>query len=205
MLKLSELTRQMSAMLWLILQCMLAAHQTRALTVSDVTAETYAEYYNYVDLTHRLQSLSRKHARISSLSSIGRSAEDRELWVMRVTADLGADVPGKPRVKYVGNIHGDEALSRQVLVYLIEYLLTRYDRDMRVTELVNRTDIYIMPSMNPDGFERAEQGDCTGTSEARQNAKHYDLDNSFTHQPSGTTLNDIPEVTAVMKWILEKK
>lgn len=126
---------------------------------------------------------------------------------MRVTLDPGVDVPGKPRFKYVGNMHGDEALSRQVLMYLIEYLLTQYDRDARVTELVNRTDIYIMPSMNPDGFERAEEGNCTGGSDARENANHYDLNRSFPDQyePPGTVLNDIPEVAAVMKWILEKK
>lgn len=196
-------------MLWVILQhiLILAPHQTEGLTNNDVNAETYAEYYNYVDLTDRLQSLSQKYAHICSLSNIGKSVEGRELWVMRVTTDPSADVPGKPRFKYVGNIHGDEALSRQVLVYLIEYLLTQYDRDALVTELVNRTDIYIMPSMNPDGFETAKEGGCTGSSEARENAKHYDLNRSFPdrYDPSGTTLNDIPEVTAVMKWILEKK
>ncbi|XP_056586913.1 carboxypeptidase D, b isoform X2 [Triplophysa dalaica] len=184
----------------------MASHQTLGLKNNEVNEETYAAYYNYVDLTDRLQSLSQKYAHICSLSSIGQSVEGRELWVMRVTTDPRIDVPGKPRFKYVGNIHGDESLSRQVLVYLIEHLLTRYNRDARVTELVNRTDIYIMPSMNPDGFERAEEGDCAGSSEARQNAKHYDLNRSFPDQfePSGTVY-DIPEVTAVMKWILEKK
>ncbi len=87
---------------------------------------------------------------------------------MRITTNPTTDVPGKPRFKYVGNIHGDEALSRQLLVYLIEYLLTQYGRDVSVTELVKRTDIYIMASMNPDGFERAVEGDCTGSSEGRE-------------------------------------
>uniref|UniRef100_A0A672RRC1 Carboxypeptidase D, b n=1 Tax=Sinocyclocheilus grahami TaxID=75366 RepID=A0A672RRC1_SINGR len=158
-------------------------------------------------MTDRLQRFSQKYAHICSLSSIGQSVEGRELWVMRITTNQTADEPGKPRFKYVGNIHGDEALSRQLSVYLIEYLLTQYGRDVRVTELVDRTDIYIMASMNPDGSERAVEGDCSGSSEGRENAKHYDLDKSFSDRDESfsKTSEDLPEVTAVMKWILEKK
>ncbi|XP_067280884.1 carboxypeptidase D, b [Pseudorasbora parva] len=171
---------------------------------NKVNEETYQGYYNYAAMTDRLQRFSLEYSHICSLSSIGQSVEGRELWVTRITTNPSMDVPGKPRVKYVGNIHGDEALSKQVLLYLIEHLLTQYGRDVRVTELVNRTDIYIMASMNPDGFERAVEGDCAGGAEGRENAKHYDLDKSFPDRPSSETA-DTPEVTAVMSWILEKK
>ncbi|RXN14352.1 carboxypeptidase D-like protein [Labeo rohita] len=183
-------------------------HQILALRRTNKIHEaTYKGYYNYADMTDFFQRFSQKYAHICSLSSIGRSVEGRELWVMRITTNPTTDVPGKPRFKYVGNIHGDEALSRQLLVYLIEYLLAQYGRDLRVTELVNRTDIYIMASMNPDGFERAVEGDCTGSSEGRENAKHFDLSKSFPDQdePFSKISEDTPEVTAVMKWILERK
>ncbi|KAK1788062.1 hypothetical protein P4O66_016539 [Electrophorus voltai] len=169
--------------------------------------ENYKEYYNYLALTRRLHSFVERYPRISNLASIGKSIEGRELWVMRVTTHSIMDVPGKPRVRYVGNMHGDEAVSRQVLVYLIEYLLTQYGTDPRVTALVNYTDIYIMPSMNPDGFERAIEGDCKGNSAGRDNAKHVDLNRSFPEQfdATSTLANDAPEITAVIKWILQRK
>uniref|UniRef100_A0A672T2F1 Carboxypeptidase D-like n=1 Tax=Sinocyclocheilus grahami TaxID=75366 RepID=A0A672T2F1_SINGR len=191
--------------LWLILIIPLQILGLRR--TNKVYEETYKGYYNYADMTDRLQRFSQKYAHICSLVSIGQSVEGRELWVSRITTSPTADVPGKPRFKYVGNIHGDEALSRQLLVYLIEYLLTQYGRDVRVTELVDRTDIYIMTSMNPDGFERAVEGDCTGSSEGRENAKHHDLDKSFSDEDKlfSKTSEDLPEVTAVMQWILEKK
>ncbi|KAK9955727.1 hypothetical protein ABG768_015583 [Culter alburnus] len=197
--------------LWLILpHILIVPHQILSLRRPiKVNEETYRGYYNYAAMTDRLRRFSLKYSHICNLASIGQSVEGRELWVMRITVNPSKDVPGKPRFKYVGNIHGDEALSRQVLVYLIEYLLTQYGRDVRVTELVNRTDIYIMASMNPDGFERAVEGDCAGSAEGRENAKHYDLDKSFQFpdldEPSSETSDDTPEVTAVMRWILEKK
>uniref|UniRef100_A0AAQ4NXP9 Carboxypeptidase D, a n=1 Tax=Gasterosteus aculeatus aculeatus TaxID=481459 RepID=A0AAQ4NXP9_GASAC len=174
---------------------------------TEETVETYNAYYNYVNLTGRLRSLAQKYPRIANLSSVGRSVEGRELWVMRITEDPRGDAPGKPKFKYVGNMHGDETVSRQVLVYLVEDLLTKYGEEPRITALVDTTDIYIMPSMNPDGFERAAEGDCGGSSRARNNARNADLNRSFPDQYDGTSVNPdtVPEVTAVIKWIQEMK
>lgn len=169
--------------------------------------ETYSAYYNYVELTRRLGAVARRYPHIAALSSIGRSVEGRELWVMRITSEPSRDVPGKPKFKYVGNMHGDETVSRQVLVYLVEYLVRKYGEDPRVTELVNTTDIYIMPSMNPDGFEKSVEGDCAGQADGRSNAKNQDLNRSFPDQFTQIRVNDseIPENTAMMKWILDNK
>lgn len=62
-------------------------------------------------------------------------------------------------------MHGDETVGREMLLYFIEYLLTRYGSDPIITSLVENTDIFIMPSMNPDGFEAG----------VRANAKGFDL------------------------------
>jgi len=177
---------------------------------SAATEENYSKYYNYVELTALLQSMARAYPHIADLSSVGRSVEGRELWVMRITKDphqTDSLPAAKPRFKYVGNMHGDETVSRQVLVYLVEYLLAAYGEDPRVSELVNTTDIYIMPSMNPDGFERSVEGDCNGDAGGRQNARNMDLNRSFPDQFRDTRMNqeDVPEVWAVIQWILEKK
>ncbi|TRY57321.1 hypothetical protein DNTS_008903 [Danionella cerebrum] len=170
----------------------------------ELNEETYDAYYSYDQMTDRLQRFSHKYSHICSLQSIGQSVEGRELWVMRITSNPNTDLPGKPRFKYVGNVHGDEALSRQVLLYLIDFLLTRYELDVRVSELVNKTDIYVMASLNPDGFERAREGDCTGTTEARDNAKHHDLEMSFRERPEESE-DEVPEVPALLRWIHERK
>ncbi|XP_061781812.1 carboxypeptidase D [Nerophis lumbriciformis] len=171
------------------------------------TEENYNKYYNYVELTSRLRTYAQKYPHIANLSSVGQSVQGRELWTMRITRDPLVDSPGKPGFKYVGNMHGDETVSRQVLVYLVEYLLSEYDREPRIGALVNTTDIYIMPSMNPDGFEVSKEGDCGGHTGGRNNAKKMDLNRSFPDQYDGVTAtaDTIPEVLAVMRWIQDKK
>ena len=64
-------------------------------------------------------------------------------------------------VNYIGNIHGDETVGRQLILYLAQYLLHNYGTDPRITKLVDHTEIFLMPSSNPDGFTVAlpEQGE----------------------------------------------
>ncbi|CAG2177742.1 unnamed protein product, partial [Oppiella nova] len=68
----------------------------------------------------------------------------------------------KPNVKYVANMHGNEAVGRELMLQLIPYLLNNYRTDPYVRSLLDNTRIHIMPSMNPDGFESSVEGQCTG-------------------------------------------
>lgn len=53
-------------------------------------------------------------------------------------------------------MHGNEVVSREVLLALIAYLCQRYrEQDPEVVWLMDNTRIHIMPSMNPDGWELA--------------------------------------------------
>ena len=77
-----------------------------------------------------------------------------------------------------------------------------YGRDPRVTRLVDSTRIHILPTMNPDGFELADEGDSQGV-KGRANAHNKDLNRNFPDQfYTRPGLNDVtePETAAVMAW-----
>ena len=88
--------------------------------------------------------------------------------------------------KYVGNMHGDETVGRQMLIYLAHYLLQNYGRKPRITRLVDNTEIFLVPTMNPDGFSKSAEGCGTrlfsfGES-GRNNANGVDLNRDFPRQ-----------------------
>lgn len=43
----------------------------------------------------------------------------RDLWVMVVSSSPYEHMIGKPDVKYVANIHGNEAVGRELMLHLI--------------------------------------------------------------------------------------
>ena len=160
-------------------------------------------YHNYDALTKLLCDYANAYPHITQLFSVGKSVQNRELWVMRITDNPSVQEPGEPMFKYVANMHGDEVIGRETVIYLIQYFCDSYGSDDRVSNLVNSTDIYIMPSMNPDGFEQAVEGMCDGTESGRHNAHGVDLNRDFPDQFDVTSRPRPrqPETEALIHWI----
>ena len=150
------------------------------------------EYHDYNELTDFLQNIAASYPSITNLESIGLSVQGRELWVMQISDNPGLNEI-EPEFKYVANMHGDETPGREFSLYLIEWLCQNYGENDRATFLVDNTDIYIMPTMNPDGFEMGQ----------RYNANYVDLNRDFPDQfydPNNTLSGRQPETRAVMEW-----
>lgn len=207
---------------------------TTTVAGSEAAEGQFDHYYHEAALGEALEAAAAAGPPgLARLFSIGSSVEGRPLWVLRLTAGLGPPptataaaaaagldaagplLPGRPQVKLVGNMHGDETVSRQVLVYLARELASGYRRgDPRLVRLLNTTDVYLLPSLNPDGFERAREGDCglgdsgpPGTS-GRYNSRGRDLNRSFPDQFSTgkpPSLDEVPEVRALIDWIRKNK
>lgn len=52
-----------------------------------------------------------------------KNVTGRDLWVMVVSVSPYEHMIGKPDVKYVANIHGNEAVGRELLLHLIQVVI----------------------------------------------------------------------------------
>ncbi|WKX89640.1 hypothetical protein Q1695_008916 [Nippostrongylus brasiliensis] len=161
--------------------------------------------HNYTEMTAWLKAITLNYPNITHLYSIGKSVQGRDLWVLIISDSPKEHEILEPEVKLVGNMHGNEVVGREALLYLIKVLCMNYGKNEYITNMVNSLRIHIMPSMNPDGYEHGYPGDRVGYA-GRSNEHNVDLNRNFparfpSHREASGGGDPEPETAAVMEWL----
>ena len=150
----------------------------------------------------------------------------RDLWVLAISDNPTQHEAGEPEFQYIGNMHGNEVVGRELLLLFARFLCENHrlpatpgakpeEREANVIHwLISNTRwnhwrhpyfsyflhmcmippslvfllfitvqckhprIHIMPTMNPDGYARAREGDYESVL-GRPNAHSKDLNRNF--------------------------
>ncbi|XP_056585996.1 inactive carboxypeptidase-like protein X2 isoform X1 [Triplophysa dalaica] len=125
---------------------------------NEVTARDDMDYkyHNYLDMEKLMKSVSDECPNITRFYSLGKSYNGREIYAMEITDNPGTHETGEPEFRYTAGFHGNEALGRELLLMLMQFFCREYkDGNPRVRHLVDETRIHLVPSVNPDGHEKA--------------------------------------------------
>jgi len=168
-------------------------------------------YLSNEELNMFIYKLNIAYRNLSRFYSIGQTPKNNTLLVL-VLSNKPNDRPiGRPMVKLVANLHGNEALGRQLLVYLAQYLLSNYDTNAAVRHIMDSIELHLLFTANPEGFAQAKEGDCLGIHQpnsGRLNSNGHDLDLDFpTMYDEKEKLDNIaagkqPETVSLMSWIV---
>ncbi len=97
------------------------------------------------------------------LESIGESELGQQLWMTRISSQQGStELESKPKILFIANMHGNEVVGREVMLKYIETLLNGFAEQDRIRNLLNHSQLFIMPTMNPDGFELHQRFNALG-------------------------------------------
>ena len=121
-----------------------AATQAQILTFTNfrTPAQTNA------DLTR----LHNTYPSLTQLTSIGNSVEGRPIRVLKISSTPSVNDPTKGDVVFVAEHHAREWISVEMALYLADQLLARYATDPQLQADMNRLQIWIIPTVNPDGY-----------------------------------------------------
>ncbi|HPP95237.1 MAG TPA: M14 family zinc carboxypeptidase, partial [Spirochaetota bacterium] len=106
------------------------------------------QYHSPEEIEAFLDEVALKYPNITSLDTVGYSQEGRAIRALIIS---DRDYPSstlpdpEPRVRFVGAIHGNEKISAEILIRLIEYLTYNYEKDPTITELINSRYIVVIP------------------------------------------------------------
>ncbi len=113
----------------------------------------FDRFHRYAELTRILKVLAREHPSLLRLESIGKSYEGRDVWLVTLTNFATGLDTEKPAFYVDGNLHATEVAGCAACLYLIQYLVTGYEKDPQITVCLDTRAFYIVPRVNPDGAE----------------------------------------------------
>lgn len=119
------------------------------------------DYYTITQYNQFMLDTAAQYPNICSLSQIGTSVQGRPLYFMKITDNPSLE-EAEPEFKFISSIHGDEVVGYDMCIRLIQLLTSEYGNNTRITNLVNNTEIWICPMLNPDGFVLGQRFNATG-------------------------------------------
>jgi PKD repeat protein len=139
--------------------------------------DTYPTYDAYVQLMQDFENDYPDHCEVFNFGTL---SSGRELLMARIN---NGEAEGKPKFLYTATMHGDETAGYVLTLRLIDYLLSNYGTDPRVTNIVDKLDIFINPLANPDGTFYG--GNNTVNGSIRGNANGIDLNRNYPDPEDG--------------------
>ncbi|NLH46993.1 MAG: hypothetical protein GX444_00155, partial [Myxococcales bacterium] len=107
-------------------------------------------YLTYEEAAVFLQDEQAAYPDILSVETIGQSVLGRDLWLVKISDNV-AENEAEPAVIFDHCIHGDELAGCMLGFFIIQWLTEGYGVDPEVTALVDEREIFIVPTVNPDG------------------------------------------------------
>ncbi len=104
--------------------------------------------YNYQSMEQKLRDLAARYPELATLQAYGTSRQGRNEYVLTV----GHGEDPKPELMITGATHGNETITVDVVLGLVEQLLAGYGTDQRLTTMLEDHTIHFIPAVCVDSY-----------------------------------------------------
>jgi murein tripeptide amidase MpaA len=120
--------------------------------LSVPSREVNGAYHSYSEVNQFLEDLASQFPDKTALVNLGRSVEGREIRGIKIS-DNASTEENEPNIYFLGCHHAREWISVEIPLLFARHLLNKYSTNPTIRTLVNQSQIYIIPLVNPDGLE----------------------------------------------------
>ncbi|MEL6987435.1 MAG: M14 family metallopeptidase, partial [Bacteroidota bacterium] len=131
-------------------------------------------FLTYDELLQTLDQMSTLYPNlITSKKAIGNytTQNGNEIYYIKVSDNPNDDEIEENQIIYTALHHAREPGSLSQMIFYIWYLLENYKDDLEIQYIVDNTELYFMPCVNPDGYEYNESIAPNGGGRWRKNRR----------------------------------
>jgi carboxypeptidase T len=182
---------------------------------------TYEEFLNEIDQMFALYpNLISAKAPISDFLT----HENRPIYYLKISDNPNVD-EDEPEILYSSIHHAREPMSLTSTIFYMWYLLENYENNPEIQFLVNETEMFFIPLLNPDGYIQNQTTNPNGGGMFRKNKRNngdgtfgVDLNRNYNHAwgTTGVSFNTSSDTypgtgpfsepeTQAMKWFCEQR
>jgi len=144
-------------------------------TPVNYSAGSMGGFFTYDEVLQHLDAMRAQFPNlVSERANVGSflTFENRSLQWLKITKDPEV-FNNRPQVLYTAIHHAREPASLSQLIFYMWYLLENYETDEEIKNIVDNTELYFIPVVNPDGYIRNQNTDPNGGGMWRKNRRNH--------------------------------
>ena len=110
------------------------------------------QYISYQETIDFLKQAMAEHPNLIRVDSIGETHEGRPIMMATISRNV-AHADDKPALLYTGTIHAREWIGIELATRYIRHIMDNHQSDPHLLNALTRNTLYMVPCLNPDGFE----------------------------------------------------
>lgn len=143
-------------------------------TPSNYQPGTMGGYFRYQEMLDIIDQMAQQYPNLvkakQPISTVLTTHENRPIYWLKISDNPNQDEP-EPEILYDAVHHAREPNSLSQLIFYMWYLLENYETNPEVKYLVDNTEMYFVPCLNPDGYIYNETTDPDGGGFWRKNRR----------------------------------
>jgi len=110
------------------------------------------QYMSYQESLDFLYMMEKAHPDLIEIIKIGTTFEGRDIVLAKISKNVET-ADSKPAMLYTGSVHAREWIGHELALKFIDYVAKNQDVDPELEKSLTESTIYMVPCLNPDGYE----------------------------------------------------
>ncbi len=110
------------------------------------------QYISYQESLDFLYLMEKTYPNLIKIIKIGTTFEGRDIVLTKISKNVET-ADSKPAMLYTGSVHAREWIGHELALKFIDYVVKNQNVDPELEKSLTQSTIYMVPCLNPDGYE----------------------------------------------------